>query len=149
MVAQLAKYRSLIPSLALLCHLAEGRTGTVGIEALERAIAWGRHLESHARRIFAVAVAPDTAEAIALSKKIMTGELSNEFALRDIYRNGWIGLGTRDAAVRAVELLLDLDWLAQVDERTAGRPRIRYLINPRLDRKALGGTAKVDKRYPT
>ena len=149
MVAQLAKYRSLIPSLALLCHLAEGRVGTVGIEALERAIAWGRYLESHARRIYSVAVAPDTAEAIALSKKIMTGELPNEFALRDIYRNGWIGLGTRDAAVRAVELLLDLDWLAQVDERTAGRPRIRYLINPRLDRGALGGTAKTDKRYPT
>lgn len=149
MVAHLAKYRSLIPSLALLCHLAEGHTGPVGIQSLSRAIAWGRYLESHARRIFSLAVAPDTAEALALAKKIKAGELPDEFALRDVYRNGWIGLGTRDAAARAVELLVDLDWLVQVDGPTAGRPRTRYLINPRVERRASGCTDKTDKRPQT
>ncbi|MCC7291465.1 MAG: DUF3987 domain-containing protein [Phycisphaerales bacterium] len=144
-IAHLAKYRSLIPSLALLCHLAEGRTGPVGIEELERAIAWGRYLESHARRIFSVAVAPDTAEAIALAKKIMAGELPDEFALRDVYRNGWIGLGTREAASRAVEMLVDLNWLVEVVEPTTGRSRTRYQVNPRLRCSAPAPTDRTDK----
>ena len=98
MVAHLTKYRSLIPSLALLCHLAEGRIGPVGLESLERAIAWGRYLESHARRIYSVAVAPDTAEANELARKIIAGELPAAFTLRDIYRKHWVGLNTREAA---------------------------------------------------
>jgi len=144
-VSHLAKYRSLIPTLALLCHLAEGCTGPVGIDSLKRAIDWSSYLESHARRIFSVAVAPDTAEAFALAKKIKAGELPGEFALRDVYRNGWIGLGTRDAAARAVEVLCDLDWLAEVEQSTRTRSRTRYLTNPKLRRRRHAGTDKTDK----
>ena len=144
-VAHLAKYRSLIPSLALLCHLAEGRTGPVGIGSLARGIAWGRYLESHARRIYAVAVTPDSVEVVALAKKIVSGELPDEFALRDIYRNGWIALGTRDAAARAVEVLCDLDWLAEVEQPTRTRSRTRYQTNPQLRRRRPAGTDKTDK----
>src|SRR5690606_4908294 len=50
--AHLSKYRSLVPSLALLTHLAEGRMGPVGVEAVERAIGWVKYLEPHARRIY-------------------------------------------------------------------------------------------------
>ncbi|MGB2985217.1 MAG: DUF3987 domain-containing protein [Phycisphaerae bacterium] len=144
-VSHLAKYRSLIPTLALLCHLAERRTGSVGIDSLKRAIDWGRYLESHARRIFSVAVAPDTAEAIALAKKIISGEMPAEFALRDVYRKGWIGLGTRDAAARAVEVLCDLDWLAEVEQSTRTRSRTRYQTNPKLRRRRPTGTDRTDK----
>jgi len=84
-----------------------------------------------------------------LAKKIVAGELPDEFALRDIYRSGWIGLSTREAASRAVALLLDLDWLAQVDEPTPGRTRTRYWINPRVKHRTPGGTAKTDKSHPT
>jgi putative DNA primase/helicase len=135
MVAHLAKYRSLIPSLALLCHLAGGRSGPVGIDSLGRGIAWGFYLESHARRILSVAVAPDAAEAIELAKKIVARELPDEFALRDIYRNHWVGLSTHDEALRAVEVLVDMDWLVRVDELTTGRPRTRYVVNPRVERR--------------
>ena len=131
--------------VALLCHLAEGHSGPVGIDSLTRAIGWGTYLESHARRIFSVAVAPDTAEAVALTKKILSGELPDEFALRDIYRKGWIGLGTRDAAARAVEVLCDLDWLAEVEQSTPTRPRKRYQTNPKLPRKRPAGTDRTDK----
>lgn len=133
--AHLAKYRSLIPSLALLIHLADGEIGNVGVEALRRAIAWGEYLESHARRIYAIAIAPDTAEAIALAGKVMSGALPDEFALRDVYRPMWIGLTTIEAAKRAVEMLIDLDWLVEVVEKTPGRDRTRYLVNPKLKRK--------------
>ena len=143
--SHLAKYRSLIPTLALLGHLAEEHTGSVGIDSLERAIGWGGYLESHARRFFSVAVAPDTAEAFALAKKIKAGELPDEFALRDVYRNGWIGLGTRDAAARAVEVLCDLDWLSEVEQATRTRSRTRYQTNPQLRRRCPTGTDKTDK----
>ncbi len=148
-VAHLAKYRSLIPSLALLCHLAETHNGPVDIESLDRAIAWDRYLESHARRIYSVAVAPDTAEAHALARKIRRRDLPDEFSLREIYHNGWIGLGTRSAAARAVELLVDLDWLTEVVESTAGRSRTRYVVNPRVERKPPNGTVKTVKSQET
>jgi hypothetical protein len=47
-----AKYRSLIPSLALLIHLADGRRGSVGLSALDKAVAWGEYLRSHAEKIY-------------------------------------------------------------------------------------------------
>lgn len=143
--AHLAKYRSLIPSIALLCHLAEERVGPVTVDSLGRAIAWGEYLESHARRIYSSAVVPDTVEAIALAKKIISGDMPDQFALRDIYRKGWIGLSTRDAASRAVEILTDLDWLSEVAEQTTGRTRTRYIVNPRIPRKPQERTDKTDR----
>lgn len=145
MIAHLAKYRSLIPSLALLCHLAEGHSGPIGIASLERAIVWGQYSESHARRIFSAAVAPDTAEAFALAKRIAAADLPDEFALRDDYRKGWIGLGTRDEAARAVEVLLDLDWIVEVVQPTATRTRTRYQVNPKVRRGRPKGTDKTDR----
>jgi Protein of unknown function (DUF3987) len=68
-IAHLAKYRSLIPSLALLCHLADGCTGPVGSGSLARAIAWGSYLETHARRVYAAAVTPDSVEAIGVGQE--------------------------------------------------------------------------------
>jgi hypothetical protein len=50
--AHLSKYRSLIPSLALLIHLADGRQGPVGLSALDKAVGWGEYLRSHAEKIY-------------------------------------------------------------------------------------------------
>jgi putative DNA primase/helicase len=144
-IEHLSKYRSLIPSLALLIHLAEGWTGPVRLAALERAIAWGVYLESHAHRIYAVAIAPDTVETIALGKKLLAGELEDEFAVRDVYRKGWISLNTKEAAERAVEGLCDLDWLVEVEQPTATKRRRRFLANPKLPGRPLRGTDKSDK----
>ena len=55
----LAKYRSLIPSIALLCHLADGGRGPVPIAALDKAVGWGQYLFGHARRIYATPQAGD------------------------------------------------------------------------------------------
>jgi Protein of unknown function (DUF3987) len=45
--AHFAKYRTLVPVLALVRHLADGGTGPVSGEALDTAIRWSRYLESH------------------------------------------------------------------------------------------------------
>ena len=46
-----AKYRKLVPALALINHLADSGDGLVGIEALLKALAFSRYLENHARRV--------------------------------------------------------------------------------------------------
>ena len=56
--SHLAKYRSLIPSIALISHLVDGDRGPVPLDPLERAIRWGTYLESHARRIYAPGIEP-------------------------------------------------------------------------------------------
>jgi putative DNA primase/helicase len=136
MESHLAKYRSLIPSLALLFHLADGEIGPVGTLALGRAIRWGEYLESHARRMYALAVNSDLAAGKALSQRILAGEVPACFALRDLYRNGWSGLSDRDDAERAISLLLDLDWLHQTVETTSGRDRRRFFVNPKVMKDA-------------
>jgi putative DNA primase/helicase len=128
--AHLSKYRSLVPSIALVIHLAEQREGPVQILALERAIAWAEYLESHARRIYAPAISPDVDAARTLAKRIKAGSVGDCFVLRDIYNNGWSGLSTRDEVAAAVRVLVDYDWLRGIEEMTAGRPRTMYRVNP-------------------
>ncbi len=92
MESHLAKYRSLIPSLALLIHLADGGFGEISMQSLERAIAWADYLESHAHRIYASAVHSDVVAARALARKISDGSLTDGFSIRDVYRldgPGW------------------------------------------------------------
>jgi hypothetical protein len=130
--SHLSKYRSLIPSLALLIHLAEADDyGAVGLPALEKAFQWSRYLESHARRIFAASVGDDIQGARSLADKIADGSLQDGFALREVYRHHWTGLATKEDAEEAILLLIDFDWLRERREKTAGAPKIRYEINPK------------------
>jgi hypothetical protein len=136
--AHLAKYRSLVPSLALIIHLSDitdGRvdpppTERVGLLPTERAIAWAEYLESHARRIYAPAISPDMDGTRLLAQRIRRGELPDTFALRDVYQNGWTGLSMRDEVAAAVAVLVDLDWLSEVQEPTPGRTRTVYRVDP-------------------
>jgi len=130
--AHLAKYRSLVPTLALLIHLADVGAGPVSEDALTRACAWAEYLESHARRLYSPAISPSRAATWALAERILKGDLGSSFALRDVYRNEWRGLGSRDEAVLAVDRLEALDWLQVIEEKTPGRPRTRCVVNPQL-----------------
>jgi hypothetical protein len=134
--AHLSKYRSLVPSLALLIHLAEGAfagfAGPIREDSVTRAIAWAEYLEPHARRIYAPAISPEMDAARALADKIKAGEIGARFALRDVYNKGWSGLATRDDVAAAVSVLADHDWLREQQEQTSGRSRTFYELNPTL-----------------
>jgi Protein of unknown function (DUF3987) len=130
--SHLAKYRSLVPSLALLIHLADGGHGPVGEAATRKAIGWVAYLESHARRVYAIVINTATIAGKALAKRIRRGDLHDGFTLRDIYRKHWAGLSEKQAVEQAVDLLLDLGWLKEVVEETGGKPKTRYRINPAL-----------------
>ena len=122
-----------MPSLALLTHLADEPDGCpVSETATLKAVAWARYLESHARRIYGAVSHRASSGAKALAQKLVKNELTEAFALRDIYRNGWAHLGTRDEADEAVNALVDLDWLREVRSATEGRPATTYIVNPRI-----------------
>ena len=146
--SHLAKYRSLIPSLALLIHLADGGNGPVGRDAVQRAIGWGEYLESHARRIYGAALNRDTRAARALAKRIREGHVTDGFALKDVYNNGWSELDSREAVAAGVELLATLNWVRAVEEPTDGRPRTRHFINPQVFGNSIAETGKTRERGP-
>jgi putative DNA primase/helicase len=142
MVSHLAKYRKLIPALALVFALIDTpESGAVIHEGeLIRALAWGDYLRSHANRLYAAAVTPETSDAASLLAKIKTGKLTDtdcvmleSFTPRQIAVKGWAGFGSSDAVRKAADLLVNYDWLRKdlVNSSAAGgRPSERYTINP-------------------
>jgi len=137
--SHLSKYRKLIPALALLDHLIEGHAGGITEPSLIRAIAWGKYLFSHAKRAYAAVTAATMDSANALGARIIQGALKNGFTIREIYRHNWSMLATQREATDAAEVLVDLGWLKPYTDKlpgTDGRPSVRYLINPRVQRAA-------------
>jgi putative DNA primase/helicase len=124
----LAKHRKLVPALALISHLADGGTGSVSEQALQRALMIAQYAEAHAGRAFGSAAEAELEAARAILERIRTGDLKDGFTCRDVYKTHRKNLSTPDSAQAGLNLLLDHDWL--VAERTggAGRPSFRYLI---------------------
>ena len=128
----LAKQRSLLPSLALLIHLAEHpEGGPVSHTALQKAIGWVEYLEGHARRIYAIALDPETTAVRALAERIQAGDLGREFTERDVYKNHWKGLD-RESTKKATTWLVEANWLQQEWPKTGGRPTALYHVNPKV-----------------
>jgi hypothetical protein len=128
-----AKYKKLVPSLALINHLADGGVGPVGDSAVVKAVALSRYLETHAERIYAAGSQNETSAAQAILTHIRRGDLADNFTARDIQRCGWSNLSNIDQIKAGLELLVDLQWLADraVKRVEGGRPTVAYLINPR------------------
>jgi putative DNA primase/helicase len=138
MQAHLAKYRSLMPSLALLFTLADGHTDCVPISQARLACDWCDYLETHAARVYSAQARPEQHAAIALSKRLVKGWKREEgfFAARDVYRNQWSSLSTPDEARGALLVLEEYGWVRlETDAQATGRPSETYRINPRA-----GGT---------
>jgi hypothetical protein len=133
--SHLAKFRKPVPAIALLIHLADAGTGPVGTDATRKALAWARYLESHARRIYSIAINPGSTAARALSKRLENGDLKDGFTLREVYRKHWGGLSDRDSLEPAVDTLVALGWLNEVNLNTGGKPKTTYWINPKINAK--------------
>ena len=125
-VSHLAKYRKLIPTLALINHLCDTRQGAVSERALMRAIAFGEYLESHARRIYSYATRPDIDAAKNLLKRLESGKLSNPFKARELSQKGWAGMETPAKAQAAINQLLEYHHLSEEELKTGGRSTTHY-----------------------
>jgi putative DNA primase/helicase len=144
LISHLSKYRKLVPALALIFALVDTPDNENVIEEREllRALAWADYLRSHAERLYAAAVIPETAGAKQLLDKIKTsklcdgdGVLLEAFTPRLVAVKHWAGLGSTDSVRKSADLLVDYGWLARESiptGATGGRPSDRYLIHPML-----------------
>ena len=136
MLAHLGKYRSLMPSLALIFHLCDSSPDIpVTLEAAKRAAAWCDYLEAHARRIYYNITSRVEAATRFLGEKIQRGKLPDPFTARDVYRPQWTGLGDPEDVIKALEWLKDINWIRSEVKPSAdsgGRPSVRYHVNPKV-----------------
>lgn len=137
MAEHFGKFRSLMPSLALIFHcidIADGKaSGPVSEKAALMAVEWCKYLESHARRIYAMTASPEQEAAVKLAEKIKAGNVPNPFTARDIERKGWHGLSGGPAIKAACEILIEEYWIMEQppEPHTTGRkPLPKYHINP-------------------
>jgi uncharacterized protein DUF3987/primase/DNA polymerase family protein len=135
--AHLAKYRSLMPSLALLFHLmafvdgtAEG--GAVGTEAALRAAAWCEYLRTHAERLYSSAQNPAMEAARAFLEHIRKGEVKDGSPVREIYRKQWAKLSSPELVYKAAEVLEEFGWLRVEATKTGGRSTTKVHLPPTL-----------------
>ncbi len=138
MESHLAKYRKLVPALALIHHLASGGTGPVGVSSVSAARGWASYLESHAVRIYACALDSSSRGGRTILKHVRRGDLGDVFTARDVARKGWTALATREQVSDALDLLQELNWLRiQLVHPgpTGGRPTFAYAVNPEAMRQ--------------
>lgn len=125
-----AKYRSLIPALALLFHLLDGHVGEVCDDCLSRALLYAKYLKKHADRIYASVSGHDHAAVRMLAERLLGGQLKDGFTCRTLTLKGWAGLATKEQAQAAIDALVEYDWLIETEIRGGGRPTVKYALNP-------------------
>jgi Protein of unknown function (DUF3987) len=139
--SHLAKYRSLMLSLALLFHLVdvvgEDANGPIGLAAARQAAAWCEFLEAHARKLYSAEIYPGVGGAQTLAEKIAAGALRDGESVRDIYRHHWSGLDTAASTDEALAVLQAAAWIrVEVEGDGGGRPSEVVRLHPDL-RQAL------------
>lgn len=135
--SHLSKYRSLMPSLALIFHLvnlADGQTNRVAVslEAAKLAASWCDYLEQHAHRIYAEETNAAVFAAHALLAKIEEGVVKHSSSPRELYRPQWSGLATTEVVLAALEMLEQHNVLRVQRMETKGKPAQVVLLHPTL-----------------
>lgn len=137
--SHLAKYRSLMPELALIFSLIDIAAGTPGVVrgavgegSVRLAAAWCEFLEAHARKLYAAELDRGTSAAHALAAKIAAGAVIDGQPVRDIYRNHWTGIASSEAVLAGLTALADLGWLRVETVTTSGRPAQVVRLHPDL-----------------
>jgi hypothetical protein len=135
----LAKFPSLLPSLALVCHLADASSmppGPVTLATSRRAAAWCDLLEAHARRVYQTITAEELKTARLILGRLRSGKLTAPFAIWQVLRPSWAGLTDREAVGKGLSALEDRGWVRRrVVGDTGGGPRTEYLAHPSLRRR--------------
>jgi hypothetical protein len=139
--SHLAKYRSLMPSLALIFRLIEyvdgtGEGGAVGARPTLQAAAWCEYLETHATRLYSSAENPAMEGARALLKCSRKGDVSDGDSTRSIYRKHWAKLSTPEEVSGACGVLEEFGWLRVEAVKTGGRSATRLRLHPSLREQA-------------
>lgn len=130
--SHLAKYRSLMPSLALIFHLIDRLCGVsssdrIEVRNVQRAAAWCSYLQKHAEKLYGMALMSDYDRARAILKKLESGALVSGFTARDVYGRHWKGLRKPEEVRQSLEILVDYGHLTAVTINEGHRPKTVYL----------------------
>ena len=139
--SHLAKYRSLMPSLALVFQIigfvdGSGQGGAVGLRPAVQAAAWCEYLETHARRLYSSAENPAMEGARALLVRIRKGDVRNGDSTRSVYRKHWAKLSTPEEVNGACRLLEEFGWIRVAGVKTGGRSTSKLHLHPALRNSA-------------
>ncbi len=134
------KYRSLMPSLALVFHVVNCiddpaiNRQSVSAGAAQMAVQWCAYLMSHARRIYGLLDTVSLAGAERILAEIKRGKLPDGFKVRDVVQRGWTHLKTTPDVEAALCELVATGWLIEeIADPTGGRPEApRYRTHPTL-----------------
>jgi hypothetical protein len=132
-----AKYRSLIPGLALLFHLLDGHTGPICKNCVTQALHFARYLKSHAKRIYSSVHGLDSGPARSLAQKILDKKLQGNFTQRNVQHKGWANLSNKESVTLAVNSLVEHGWLLELLSESGGRKTMLYKINPNITKELL------------
>ena len=131
--SHITKYRSMVPSIALLIELANNQNATVITESsIVKAVQWANYLVTHAKRIYGI---QDPASIIADKLLDKKSKLTKDFSPAEVKQKGWSGLATIDEVKQGIELLVDHHYLIPKLGQAGsngGRPSERYRWNDQL-----------------
>ncbi len=152
MLAHLAKYRSLLPTLAALFELADlavrhdfnpspAHPIAVTLEHTEQAQRFVDYLWSHATRVYSCIVSRETSAAQELANRIAAGELPAMFSTRDVYRHHWSNLESPDKARPVLRYLEEMGWVRETKSESGKghRPTQAWETNPACRKSATKG----------
>jgi hypothetical protein len=132
--SHVAKYRGLMPRIALLCHIADsGFAPEIPLRQAQRAAAWCEYLETHARRVYAEG-SPRSMAAV-LGERLKAGALGQRFTLREIRKKGWGGFDDHKVIRAVLQELVEAGWIRKEPNHPSergGRPAEAYIVNPRV-----------------
>lgn len=134
--SHLAKYKKLVPALALIFECTYGAAygctpSEIGVKALSAAIAWAEYLESHAEKVYNCGTDRVIRPAQSLLRRIRSDQLQEPFSARDVYHSKhWSGLTSPEEVQEVLTYLCEHNYLMQQLVKTGGKPAIRYWVHP-------------------
>jgi len=134
----LGKFRSLMPTLALLYWVLDWASGEthkfeISIEHAKKAAKLCNYLKEHAAKIYKVDLNHSYKSAQTLAEKIKNGEIKNGQTCRSIYRHNWSYMKTKQEFDSGASILTDLNWIRTKEVcKGNGAPSEIIEINPHL-----------------
>ena len=135
--SHISKYRSLMPSLALIFHLLKRVNGetsdsAIEIDTVRLAAAWCSYLQRHAEKLYTLASLSEFDCAREILQRVQAGDLPGEFTAKEIYGKHWKRLSGPDDVKRGLEILADYGHVQSVRLETGGRGKTVYVAHESL-----------------